>query len=691
MKSNLLKAALVSGVLLSSASYAQTTLYGITNANAMFTMSSTGSPSSVGGPYAISGVASGQALIALDSRPSTGGLYALGYDSTSHTAQLYLINHSGTSYTASAVGSATTAMDLGLNNSAAFDFVSTADNQVRVIGRNGNNYMMNADNGSVMTTGTAGLSFAAGDLYSGAGAMAATAYTNSFYGADASDEVGFDAVNNVLVKMDAGNYSNSFNNASNTMHSIGIGTGLLFDVTGNVGMDTWYDTTTHTNTVFMTGNSILGGAHLYKYNMSGVTGTMTDLGVIGSGSFNVRDIAFETDRDSTSAIMGQLMTGLSLNQRNLVYFDTYNPRNIRRVVRLNGMTSGQTMIGIDYSATGILYGMGYNSSAHNYQLYTIDSATGHVTAVNSTPVSLNLGTDDGSGNYINGGFRFIPTSTNRIRVMGNGTVNSQIDATTGMIAENDTAMNYVTGDASFGATANISTFAYTGYNGDGSTQMMGYDASTGAMVSFDAADNTSGYGNGSSGYMNTGLSLTTTLSLLAHTSGYNNAAMNFMYDNATSSNLGFITANYFGDSSTNQENYSVLYDMSGMLTAYHRTTSPAPTQAGGIGYGVPVRDIAVRRQNATEGVAIVNNNTTNDLLVYPNPTQGYTRVVLDEVSTGPVSVYIIDMNGRIDRSYQFGQGTYQADLDMSALPTGLYSVRVSGDGIGLHNLKVIKE
>ena len=425
--------------------------------------------------------------------------------------------------------------------------------------------------------------------------------------------------------------------------------------------------------------------------MSGLTGTMTDLGVIGSGSFNVRDIAFQTDRDSTSAIMGQLMTGLSLNQRNLVYFDTYNPRNIRRVVRLSGMTSGQTMIGIDYSATGILYGMGYNSSAHNYQLYTIDSATGHVTAVNSTPVSLNLGTDDGSGNYISGGFRFIPTSTNRIRVMGNGTVNSQIDATTGMIAENDTAMNYVTGDASFGATANISTFAYTGYNGDGSTQMMGYDASTGAMVSFDAADNTSGYGNGSSGYMNTGLSLTTTLSLLAHTSGYNNAAMNFMYDNATSSNLGFITANYFGDSSTNQENYSVLYDMSGMLTAYHRTTSPAPTQAGGIGYGVPVRDIAVRRQNATEGVAIVNNNTTNDLLVYPNPTQGYTRVVLDEVSTGPVSVYIIDMNGRIDRSYQFERGTYQADLDMSALPTGLYSVRVSGDGIGLHNLKVIKE
>jgi hypothetical protein len=90
-------------------------------------------------------------------------------------------------------------------------------------------------------------------------------------------------------------------------------------------------------------------------------------------------------------------------------------------------------------------------------------------------------------------------------------------------------------------------------------------------------------------------------------------------------------------------------------------------------------------------VPVIPVDGDNDLLVYPNPVTSTTRVVLDEVPFSIVNVDVIDMNGRIDRSFQYAPGTYFLDVDLTNLPLGLYSVRVSGRDIGYHNLKVIKE
>ena len=692
MKKNLLRTGIVAGLLVSGAAQAQTTLYGITTANEIFTITNVNTPSAINGPYTISGIASGQMLAGLDARPSNGALYAIGYDSVTQMAELYTISNSGTVYTANAVSGTLASMNLGSTSNVALDFVSTADNELRVVGRNGNNYLMNADNGTVTSTGTPGLSFAGGDLYSGlTSSLAATAYTNSYYGADATDEVGYDAVNNVLVKMDAGNYLNGFLNTSNTLHAIGITTGIVFNATGSIGMDAWYDSSTYSNSIYMTGSTLLGGAHLYKYDLSSVTGTLTDLGAIGSGSLNVRDIAFGALGAGSASVSGRMVTGLSLNLRKLIYFDSQNPSNISKVVSLSGMASGQSMIGIDYSANGNLYGLGYNSGSHTYQLYTIDSATGAVSAVNSAPFSLNLGSDDGSGNYVNAGFRFMATGTNMIRVIGNnGATNSVIDATTGAVVETDTALSYVTGDLSFGLSPRITTMAYTGFSGDTSTQMFGFDASTGNMVMFDNNNTSAGFGIGSSGYINTGIGLGSVLSLLSGTAAYNNAYMNISYDAATSSNVGFIAANYLGDSSL-QQNYSVLYNMSDMLTGYHRGTSVTPVPAGTIGYGTPVKDIAIRRSGL--GTTAIENPVanTNDLLVYPNPVVSNTHIVLPGMAIATVTVDVIDLNGRIDRTFQYAPGAQELDVDMSRLTTGLYSVRVYDPASGYYNLKVVKE
>lgn len=687
-------AALSSALLLSAAAHAQTTLYGITNANAIFTISDMNNPGSIAGPFSITGVASGQALVGIDSRTSDARLYALGYDSIAHTAELYTLSASGTTYTATAVSGTLASMDLGTTNNVALDFVGTASDQLRVIGRNGNHYMMNAVNGTVMATGSGALSFAAGDLHASSSAvLAATAYTNSFYGSDATQQVGYDAANNTLVTFDAGSYNNGFNNAATGMHTIGAtGVGAVLLTTGSMGMDTWYDSLSHSNTVYLTGSTLLSGAHLYKYNLSGATGIMTDLGAIGSGTLSVRDIAFATSRDSASAIAGHLVTGLSLNLRNLLYFDSENPGNIRRVVSLNGMAAGQAMVGIDYATNGALYGLGYNSSAHTYQLYTIDSATGHVTAVNSTAGSLNLGTDNGSGDRINVGFRFVTTAANRIRVIGNnGATNVQLDATTGAIAATDAATQYVTGDASFGAAANITSIAYTGYQGDDSTQLFGFDGNTGAMIMFNVHNDNTGWGDGATGYINTGLNLGTTLSLLLHTNLYNNSHMNIMFDQATNANLGFMASNYYGDSSY-LNNYSVFYDMSSMLTAYHKGTAAGPSPSGSVGYGIPVKDITMRRAYTAGPSTGVNPITgTNTMLVYPNPVLSNTHIILPNQPKAQVSVDIIDLNGRVARSYSYAPGTYSLDVDMSTLPSGIYSLRVYGADVAYRNVKIVKE
>lgn len=692
MRNSVLKSVLAASVMYAMPACAQTTLYGLTNANAIFTMSNPSSPSSVSGPYTVSGVASSQVLVSLDSRPSDGMLYALGYDSVSMKGQLYKLTASGSTYTATALSGTLHSMNLGSTNNASMDFISTVDNQVRVIGRNGNNYIMNANDGSLMSTGTSGMTFAAGDLHIGSGIMAATAYTNNFYGSDNTQQVGYDAVNNVLVMMDAGTYANGWNNASNTMHSIGVTTGAALMTTSGVGMDTWYDTMTHTNTIYMSGTALLGGnAHLYRYSLSGMTGAVTDLGVIGSGSMSVRDIAFgSVAPNSSAAVEGQLVTALTLNLRNLIFFDSRHPENIRRMVRLNGMTTGQSMVGIDYSSNGWLYGLGYNSTSHTYQLYKVDTMTGNVTAVNSTAGTLDLGTDDGSGNYVNAGFRFIATHTDKIRVIGkNGMTNVQLNAATGAIASTDNSLQYVSGDANYGSTVNLTSIAYTGNSGTSQTQMFGFDANTGAMIKFNMDNTASGWGDGTIGYMSTDISLSTILSLLFHTSTYNNTHMNIAYDNNIDANVGVMAANYYGDSSV-QNNYSVMYDMTSMLSAYGKATATSPERTGNIGWGTPVKDVTMRRSTAPTGIAGVNG-TVNNLLAYPNPVINSTRIVLNEIPQNTVSVEVVDMNGNLVRNYNYAAGTTQLDVDMSRLSTGMYNARVISNGLTTQSIKIVKE
>ena len=82
--------------------------------------------------------------------------------------------------------------------------------------------------------------------------------------------------------------------------------------------------------------------------------------------------------------------------------------------------------------------------------------------------------------------------------------------------------------------------------------------------------------------------------------------------------------------------------------------------------------------------------STDDLLLYPNPVWSIARVRLHEPAPVVAFAFIIDMNGNIVRAMQFPAGSLFLDVNMGDLPRGLYSLRVFGPYISLHNLKVLK-
>jgi Secretion system C-terminal sorting domain len=132
--------------------------------------------------------------------------------------------------------------------------------------------------------------------------------------------------------------------------------------------------------------------------------------------------------------------------------------------------------------------------------------------------------------------------------------------------------------------------------------------------------------------------------------------------------------------------------MSAMLSGYSKGTAATPVLVGRLGYGTPVKDAVMRNSSSanTTGFATIAA-ATNSLLVYPNPVVSSARIALPAPSVGKVSAMVIDMNGSVLRKFSFAPGTSVLDVDMSKLPAGMYSVRVSGDAAAPYNLKVVKQ
>jgi hypothetical protein len=603
------------------------TVVALTTAGELRTFNAS-TPGTVSAGVNITGMTSGQVAVGMDFRPNTGELYVLGYDASvgSNNAQLYTVNY--TTGVATAAGASST-LSLGTGN-VGFDFNPTVD-RIRVVGSNGANYRLHPTTGALVAT-DGNLAFATGDVnVAETPSIGSVAYSNSYIASEATVLYGIDDSLNTFVIQNPPN--------AGTLNTVGL-TGINFNAAdATADMDIFFDPATNTNIALLVANTGSAFDQLYSVNLG--TGVVTLAGTIGTGNVSVSDIAIVIDRN-TPAMTGDLIYGLTRVNRNLVTFDSDNPEYIRTLMPLTGLTTGQVIVGMDVRPADLqLYALGYNSGTDGYQLYTVNTSTGALTAVGAGgTIAL------GAGNV---GFDFNPV-VDRIRVVSSSGANFRLNPNDGSIAGTDAMLTYDPSDVAFGNTPNVSGVAYlNSYAGIGGTTLMGIDDNLGSLVTIPNP--------------NAGVLTTTNIGVYTFNMADLTTDIDFFFDSTNSGfNVGYIAANT--GTSTNDQ----LYEM---------TIIGNPVLVGNIGLGVGIVDIAsqllytgttnLSSELSTAAVGSLNNG----LRVYPNPA---TEVISLDLagSSEEAEVLISDLVGKI----VVRQPLTDRKVSISNIPAGVYILQV---------------
>jgi hypothetical protein len=224
-------------------------------------------PGTVGPPLAVTGLAAGDTLKAIDYRPANGLLYALATDGSNAAVRTYTINPS--TGAATAVGAPVT-----LPTPAAswdINFNPVVD-RIRVVNDQDENARLNPDNGALAGDDT--------NLTPGTVMVDAVAYTNPFAGATQTTLYALNATSNSLATIGGVNGMPSPNGGVVTdIGPLGItfaGSPAAFDIA--------------TNNAAMAVLRPSGGA-LSLYTLNLTTGTATLAGMVGDGTLVLDDIA----------------------------------------------------------------------------------------------------------------------------------------------------------------------------------------------------------------------------------------------------------------------------------------------------------------------------------------------------------------------------------------------------------------
>lgn len=635
----------VFSMLLSSAEAFSQSLYGLTADNKIILVANPAIPDNVQGPYTISGITKGEQLMAIDFNPANGVMYGLGYNRVNSTIHLYSIDIFNNSYEATQIGMpvAITRADV---QHISFDFDAATDNTI-YIATGQESYVLNTVTGALTPEGNLLYTDTTGTTDKPAKLNAIT-YTNSFRGADKTSLYGYDAMNNKLVL---------FNKDGKEVLPIGD-PGIIFHTGQATGMDSYYDRTEHNNKLFFTATPTMGeGSHLYTLDAR--TGKAIYLGAIGAGNTSLKDIAIKTDYTIPAGIEGNMIVALTLNKRNLVFFDSEHPGIIRNVVAVKGITDGQSLLCIDFRPVDMeLYGLGYDVDNSVYQLYKIDIVSGFATAVNTLPAALALG----GGNAIISGFDFDPVN-DFVRVTGANGLNLRLNPVNGQVLAMDTHYAYEDGDALHGKGASIGAIAYTNsYQGADLAQMIGLDYNTGSIVNFSSPTD---------GRMHSFMNVNTILGTGSQANGY----LDIYYDRAAKKNIGYLSAN----TNFNNEVYAEFYTID---PETGRTQHKGP-----IGPGIAIRDIAVQPPYQRPAAQMANGK----LITYPNPVINYAHIILPDVTRRPVHLYLTDMQGGSINHYIYAPGGNQLGLDFTNFTQGTYSIRVHEEGMPVQFVRIIKQ
>lgn len=586
-------------------------------------------PTPIRNGVTVVGLAMGESLVGIDVRPNTSELWGLGYDADAKTAHLYVIDPS--TGIATQQGASAITLDLG-TGSVGFDFNPAVD-RIRVVAANGMNYRLNPLTGGLAATdGT--LAFAPGDPNAGTMPMVgACAYTNSYIASEATALYGYDEALNVLVTQNPPN--------AGTLNTVGASGITINRDRPSVDMDIVYDRIDGKNVAMMVANVGTDTTdHLYTIDLE--TGAATDRGRIGAFGFGVRDIAAFIDNTFQEDVAGDLLVALTRSNTNLLTLASGRPFEIRSLRALSGIAPGQRIVGMDFRpATRTLYALGYDTAMSTATLYRLDHMTGAATAVNGTPMMIDLG----KGNV---GFDFNPT-VDRIRVVSASGRNYRLNPNDGSLAATDGNLAYAINDPMNGTMPDVGSVAYVNsFAGATTTTLFGIDDTQRALVTIAPPND---------GITNTIAPLGIALNPMDRTTD-----IDFTYDSTSMTNRGYLVANAEGT-------------MNDMLYTINGTESAAPV--GLIGSGIPIVDIAavLTFSGLTTGVD-TETPSAGHAFLYPNPASDRTTLVLPVAPATDVVVDIVDAIGNRVASYPVTAGTDLVPVSVAALAPGAHTAVV---------------
>jgi hypothetical protein len=250
----------------------------------------------------ITGIAAGQKLVAIDVRPTTGQLYALGYNSSATTAntQLYLLDYNTGVLTA--VGAAITlnladdnrANTQGIVPNIGFDFNPRVD-RIRVVAPNRTNYRLNPNTGGLAATDTQ-LTYVTGNNVGHDPYIGTAAYTNSALGAAGATLYDIDETsNNALLSIqNSPNEGVLSPQVSVTFAANGATTySPLASPTVGLDLDIYYDRSTKRNVAYLVevASSAADRFSSNLYTMELSSGRATGKNIFGGISLYISNIA----------------------------------------------------------------------------------------------------------------------------------------------------------------------------------------------------------------------------------------------------------------------------------------------------------------------------------------------------------------------------------------------------------------
>lgn len=410
------------------------TLYLLTE-NGMLATTSTTAPGANTAPIAITNVAAGETLVAIDVRPQTQKLYALGVNPTAETATLYIVTPE-TGF-ASPVSSVVSAIALTTDGSTPVDFpdpttvnwdidFNPSADRVRVVSGSlnfrinpNNGVAVDGDNGGFITSGVN----PDGPINGGTTTVSATAYSNSQpNNGNITTQYTLDAVSNSLFIQSPPNAGIQTQVAVVTL----LGSTLDFSKASfdiPPGVNAASSNSPASGSGFMVAQ-VSGTSRLYSLNLS--TGVATPLGNLGLA---VRSSAIRTELGA--------MIALSSDGASLIRFSPTTPGTTTVVAISTGsVVSGETLVGMDFRPqTGQIMALGVNPTANSASLYLVDPQTGAVTLIGaasgiqftfdgSTVVDL---PDPATSGY---GIDFNPT-VDRLRVVTSNGFNFRVNPNNG--------------------------------------------------------------------------------------------------------------------------------------------------------------------------------------------------------------------------------------------------------------------